>query len=191
MNRIDTILKWDHAIWVKLNNEWHVRMLDEIMPVLRNQYTWAPVYAFLLFFAVWKFGKKGLLWSAAYFITFALCDYISAGIIKEAVMRLRPCNDPINALHVRLLVECGSGYSFPSSHATNHFGMSLFLYFTFGSFYKWIKPVVLTWAALVAYAQVYVGVHYPIDVFTGAIIGSIIGFLVAKLFNKFVTLKSY
>lgn len=191
MNRIDTILKWDNAIWVKLNNEWHVRMLDEIMPVLRNQYTWAPVYAFLLFFAVWKFGKKGLVWSAAYFITFALCDYISAGIIKEAVMRLRPCNDPINALHVRLLVECGSGYSFPSSHATNHFGMSLFLYFTFGSFYKWIKPVVLIWAALVAYAQVYVGVHYPIDVFTGAIIGSIIGFLVAKLFNKFVTLKSY
>lgn len=191
MNRIDTILKWDNAIWVKLNNEWHVRMLDEIMPVLRNQYTWAPVYAFLLFFAVWKFGKKGLVWSAAYFITFALCDYISAGIIKEAVMRLRPCNDPINALHVRLLVECGSGYSFPSSHATNHFGMSLFLYFTFGSFYKWIKPIVLIWAALVAYAQVYVGVHYPIDVFTGAIIGSIIGFLVAKLFNKFVTLKSY
>lgn len=191
MNRIDTLVNWDHAIWVKLNNEWHVRMLDEMMPILRNQYTWAPVYAFLLFFAVWKFGKKGLLWSAAYFITFALCDYISAGIIKEAVMRLRPCNDPIDALHVRLLVECGSGYSFPSSHATNHFGMSLFLYFTFGRFYKWVKPIVIVWAVLVAYAQVYVGVHYPIDVFTGAIIGSVIGFIVAKLFNKFVTLESY
>ena len=106
-------------------------------------------------------------------------------------MRLRPCNDPINALHGRLLVECGSGYSFPSSHATNHFGMSLFLYFTFGSFFKWIKPVVILWAALVAYAQVYVGVHYPIDVVTGACIGSIIGYIVARLFNKLVMLKSY
>jgi undecaprenyl-diphosphatase len=132
-----------------------------------------------------------LLWSLAYFICFALCDYISAGIIKEAVMRLRPCNDPINALQRRLLVECGSGYSFPSSHATNHFGMSLFLYFTFGTFYKWIKPVVIIWAALVAYAQVYVGVHYPIDVVTGAFIGSIIGYIMARLFNKLVMLKSY
>jgi undecaprenyl-diphosphatase len=104
-------------------------------------------------------------------------------------MRLRPCNDPINSLHMRLLVECGSGYSFPSSHATNHFGMSLFLYFSFGKFYKWIKPTVILWAALVSYAQVYVGVHYPIDVFTGAIIGSLIGFLIAKLFNRLIVLE--
>jgi undecaprenyl-diphosphatase len=67
--------------------------------------------------------------------------------------------------------------------------MSLFLYFSFGKFYKWIKPVVILWAALVAYAQVYVGVHYPIDVFTGAIIGSLIGFLIAKLFNRLIVLE--
>lgn len=190
MGIVDALLKLDHSIWVKINNEWHFRLLDEIMPIMRNQYTWAPVYAFLLFFSIWKFGKKGLFWSLAYFISFALCDYISAGIIKEAVMRLRPCNDPINSLQMRLLVECGSGYSFPSSHATNHFGMSLFLYFSFGKFYKWIKPTVILWAALVAYAQVYVGVHYPIDVFTGAIIGSLIGFLIAKLFNRLIVLES-
>ena len=189
MGIVDALLKLDHSIWVKINNEWHFRLLDEIMPIMRNQYTWAPVYAFLFFFSIWKFGKKGLFWSLAYFISFALCDYISAGIIKEAVMRLRPCNDPINSLHMRLLVECGSGYSFPSSHATNHFGMSLFLYFSFGKFYKWIKPTVIIWAALVAYAQVYVGVHYPIDVFTGAIIGSLIGFLIAKLFNRLIVLE--
>jgi undecaprenyl-diphosphatase len=191
MSAIDNLLKLDHIIWVKLNNEWHFRLLDEIMPIMRNQYTWAPVYAFLLFFSIWKFGKKGLFWSLAYFISFALCDYISAGIIKEAVMRLRPCNDPINSLHMRLLVECGSGYSFPSSHATNHFGMSFFLYFTLGSFYKWIKPIVILWAFLVAYAQVYVGVHYPLDVCTGAILGSIIGYFMAKIFNKFISLKNY
>jgi undecaprenyl-diphosphatase len=67
--------------------------------------------------------------------------------------------------------------------------MSLFLYFSFGKFYKWIKPTVILWAALVSYAQVYVGVHYPIDVFTGAIIGSLIGFLIAKLFNRLIVLE--
>jgi undecaprenyl-diphosphatase len=85
---------------------------------------------------------------------------------------------------MRLLVECGSGYSFPSSHATNHFGMSLFLYFSFGKFYKWIKPTVILWAALVAYAQVYVGVHYPLDVVFGALLGFLIGHFVCWAYQK-------
>jgi hypothetical protein len=52
MSIVDALLKLDHSIWVKINNEWHFRLLDEIMPIMRNQYTWAPVYAFLLFFSI-------------------------------------------------------------------------------------------------------------------------------------------
>ena len=40
------------------------------------------------------------------------------------------------------------------------------------------------WASLICYAQVYVGVHYPLDVIMGAILGYIIGSLVYKAYQQ-------
>jgi len=46
---------------------------------------------------------------------------------------------------------------------------------------KW-KWLFIAWAAIISYAQVYVGVHYPFDILCGALIGSGIGYTVAKFF---------
>ncbi|MEY2901476.1 MAG: hypothetical protein RLY89_582, partial [Bacteroidota bacterium] len=86
---------------------------------------------------------------------------------------------------VRLLLpNCGSGYSFTSSHATNHFAFAVFIFITMGQVLgKW-KWAFLFWAGSVAYAQVYVGVHYPIDVLVGGLLGTLIGFISANLFQQ-------
>jgi len=47
--------------------------------------------------------------------------------------------------------------------------------------WAWIGFV---WAALIAFAQVYVGIHYPFDVLAGALFGSLVGLLTGRLFNK-------
>jgi len=78
-----------------------------------------------------------------------------------------------------LLSSCGGQFSFPSNHASNHFTIALFLISILPRNIKWFKPLLLSWAFSVAFAQVYVGVHFPLDVICGAIIGSMIGTILA------------
>ena len=82
-----------------------------------------------------------------------------------------------------LLNHCSGGLSFPSSHATNHFGAAVFIFCTLKKYCgNW--NIFFFLGCIVSYGQVYVGVHYPTDVLGGAIIGSIIGYYVALIYNK-------
>lgn len=170
----------------------HVSMsnsfFDALMPLLRIPYFWAPVYLFLLVWMWSTFNQKGLIWCLFFFMTFVFCDYISAHFIKNWVQRIRPCNDESLAFIIHKVVQCGSGYSFPSSHATNHFGLSFFIIFTLGNQYKYVKFFAIAWALLICFAQVYVGVHYPFDILGGALLGVIIAKLIAIYFNQKVSL---
>ncbi|MBK8953405.1 MAG: phosphatase PAP2 family protein [Chitinophagaceae bacterium] len=118
-------------------------------------------------------------------VTVALTNYISSDIIKELVWRPRPCRDAAIAHQVRFIVEyCPQSSSFTSSHAVNHFGMAAFIYLTGRNLFgKWLQLFFL-WAFIVIYAQVYVGVHYPLDVLCGAVVGMLTGYLTASIFNK-------
>ena len=90
---------------------------------------------------------------------------------------------------VRMIVNhCSGGNSFPSSHATNHFGAAVFFFCTLKPYIKNYGWLFFFWAATISYAQVYVGVHYPTDVIGGAIIGSIVGYLMALIYNKTIKL---
>ncbi len=180
----DMIIYYDHVVWLYLNVRWHNAFLDTVMPFLRNQWFWAPLYLFLLIFMPARFGKKGWLWCSFFLITFGLSDQVSAHLMKPFFGRIRPCNDPLLSNLVHIIVPCGGGKSFPSSHAANHFALAVFSAISLGHLARWVWPVGLLWAAAVAYSQVYVGVHFPLDVFCGGIIGVCIGLLTGKVFNK-------
>ena len=109
------------------------------------------------------------------FLTAATSDLISSRFIKPMVERLRPCNDIDVFEQINVLVRCGGGYSFTSSHATNHFAIAIFVIFWLGKDFKWVRYFFGFWATTIALGQVYVGVHYPLDIFGGAILGTIIG----------------
>lgn len=185
----DQVVYIDYTIWYYLNVAWQSSFMDTVAPFLRNQWFWAPLYLFLLIFMPSNFGRRGWLWCLAFLICFGIGDQISAHFIKPYIHRLRPCNDPVLQSVVHIIVPCGSGYSFPSSHATNHFALGIFSAITLQKIVKWIWPVALLWAISVSYAQVYVGVHFPLDVFCGGVMGIIIGFAVGKLFNKLYRLS--
>lgn len=180
----DTLIYWDYTAWYYINTQWINDFFDVLMPFLRNQWTWAPLYLFLAIFMPVNYGRKGLMWCVFFIMAFAMGDFISASIIKPYYVRLRPCNNPYIKDVVHLLVPCGSGLSFPSSHATNHFAMGIFSAVSLQKKARWIWIAALLWAFSVAYAQVYVGVHYPGDVLVGAILGTTIGLLVGYMYNR-------
>lgn len=84
----------------------------------------------------------------------------------------------------RVLVGCGGGYSFPSSHATNHFALATLLFLSWGRKFRSWRWILLLWAASIAYGQVYVGVHYPLDVSFGALLGATLGLLAYQLYRR-------
>ena len=146
---------------------------------------WFPLYIFFISFLFYNFGKKAAIYLLALSLTVGIADTMSSRVIKTSVKRLRPCNNDGIKMHVKLLVPCGSGYSFPSSHATNHFAVAVFVIFTIIGQRRWLKWLLLAWAGSIAFGQVYVGVHYPFDVLCGGLLGSAIGWMCAFLFNRY------
>ncbi len=174
----------DQFLFFKINTQYTSPLLDMGLVQVRNMFFWSPLYVFVVAFWLINFGKKGIWLLLGLLLTFVMADQLASHLIKPFVARLRPCNTPELAAQIRLLVRCGSGYSFPSAHATNHFAIAFYLIPFFKKFGTLIKPLLFLWAASVAYAQVYVGVHYPIDVFSGALLGIGIGYFMGILLKN-------
>ncbi len=188
---MNELLQLDRAVFSLINDAGHTPWLDAIMPLLRNRFLWTPLYVALLGFVVWKFGwTKGAVFILAVVVAAGVSDVCSSRIIKESVERLRPCNEPAFKDQVNLLVHCGSGYSFTSSHAANHFAVAVFLVFTLGQSYRRLRLPLILWAASIAYAQVYVGVHYPLDVVCGALLGTLIGWGVSVAYRRWGVVRA-
>jgi membrane-associated phospholipid phosphatase len=190
LSLLQEVLHWDRELFNKVNGQWTNSFFDTVLPYTRNPNIWAPVYLFFIVFALINFRRNGMFWILGAVLTVATSDIISSWGIKELVFRFRPCRDELLAGHVRFLVQyCPKSSSFVSSHAVNHFAMSIFIFLTLKEFMgKWLS-LVFVWAFIVSYAQVYVGVHYPFDVISGILVGLFIGYCWAKMFNHNFSLR--
>ncbi len=185
---LQTIQNWDRSLFLKINNDWNNGFLDSVFPWWRDANTWAPLYLFLIVFILVNFGLKAWPLIATIILTVVITDQ-GSNIIKSLVGRLRPCNDLVLSHYARLLLDrCPSSESFTSNHAANHFGVAALLYFTLKPYFKKWAYLFFVWAATIAYGQVYVGVHYPLDIIFGAIFGGLIGTAMAYTYNKYIGL---
>ena len=182
---------FDRKLFFFVNNTLANDFFDTIMPFLRESNIWIPLYLFMLVFAAVNFGKRGWLWMLFVICTVGLCDLVSSHLIKEFIFRVRPCQNPDLAQQIRILVNyCPHSSSFTSSHATNHFGLAMFFVVTLRAHTSaWIH-LFFAWAAVICFAQVYVGVHYPIDVVSGGLLGGLIGYIIGVFFNNYAGLIS-
>ena len=179
------LIHLDKALFKLINGQWTNSFFDWIMPWLRNSTVWVPLYFFLFLLVAINF-KKQAFWIIIFgVITVALTDGISSKLIKPFFGRLRPCNDPDMMGMVRFLLDHRPGNgSFTSSHAANHFGIAMFLFVVLNKhFGRWMW-LFFVWAFCISYAQMYVGVHYPLDILGGAVLGCLIGFGTAYILNS-------
>lgn len=177
------IIKWDILLFEYINHDLSNGFFDLLLPWLREPLFWVPFYIFLIAFVFFNFGKKAYWFIIFVVLTASSADLVSSRAIKKNIKRIRPCNTEM--VHTVERVQCGSGYSFTSSHAANHFAVATFLIMTLGQIFKKINKWLWLWAASIALAQVYVGVHFPLDVVGGGILGVILGRFWALLFHKY------
>ncbi len=179
------LLTKDQALFSLINGKWTNIVFDKLMPWLRTSNNWVPFYAALLIYLFIKWGAKAWKWVIIVALNVTLTDQISSSFFKPFFHRLRPCADPAIMYKSRLLVEhCSGGFSFTSSHAANHFGLAMLVFLTLQPLFKKYTFLFFIWAAIIGYAQVYVGVHYPLDVLVGSSIGLLVGYGMSKLYIK-------
>jgi undecaprenyl-diphosphatase len=136
-----------------------------------------------------RHGSKSIWWLLFFFLAPALGDLISSGLIKNSLFRIRPCNDTF--LQARFLLSYKpQSSSFTSSHATNHFAIATFTFYSLSVYPRFWRSLMFVWATLICYAQVYVGAHYPLDVLAGGLIGCLIGFLLYQIHKRVSNLSN-
>ena len=182
---IEFLYTVDVAMFSFLNSGLANPVGDFLWPYITDYDRYLPVRILLV--VVWlllmvKGGKRGRTAALLVVVVLVCADQLSSFGIKPLLERPRPCH-MVNGVqvvqNVHLLVHCGGGKSFPSSHAVNNFAVATL--FTF--FYRRWAWAFFAWAGLVALSRVTVGVHYPSDILGGAIIGMAVAGLIIWLWS--------
>jgi undecaprenyl-diphosphatase len=172
---IESIKAWDEKAFLWLNS-FHSDGLDPIVMQLTQTITWIPLYL-LLVYLIYRKDPKNMAWViGGVMLTILLADQVSSGFMKPYFERLRPCHDPQWVGLIHNYGRCGGLYGFVSSHAANTFGMATFLTLILRKKQKGIYWLFL-YALVVSYSRIYLGVHYPLDVFFGALVGVLSAYL--------------
>ena len=187
MDWLQGILELDKEVFLFLNGL-HNDYWDTIMLMVTRKETWLPFYAIILFYFIKNYKLKAIPIVVFLSLTILLTDQVSV-ILKESIQRFRPVYEPSIEKLVHNVLRKGSPYGFVSSHAANGFGIFIFTSRVFkNKSYSWL---LFFWAVLFSYSRIYSGVHYPLDIIGGAILGWGFGELCYRLLmlveNRFIS----
>lgn len=187
---IDSIESLDQSIFLSLNGH-HTPFWDAVMALFTGTGFWLLFYAPILYFIIKKYRAKALIILIVMALAILISDQLS-GLLKDAVQRLRPTHDPNIQKMVHYVVNKGGQFSFFSAHAANTFTTAIFTALLFRN--ARYKLVILSWATLISYTRIYLGLHYLTDILTGMIVGILLGYAMFKLLifmeKNFLLLRS-
>jgi undecaprenyl-diphosphatase len=175
---LNELIHKDIELLIYLNNlgttQW-----DGFWLFITNKFSAIPLYLLLLYFTYKYFGlKKTLLILVAVALLITITDQTS-NLFKYGFKRLRPChNEDISHLVRLVKSSCGGKFSYFSAHAANSMSVAVFFGMLFKKYSNYWLVFLISWALLVGYSRIYIGVHFPLDVITGIAFGIIYGLLI-------------
>ena len=175
---IDIITSLDLKLFLFINNIFVNPVFDFIMPLFNNTKGFIPIILIIWLYLSFinKEYRLQLLILTPLIILF--CDQIG-GFIKDFHIRNRPWVD-IDPNAIRHLVKSsGASLSFPSNHASNISAIAYLFSRTMPRY------TYLFWlfAGIIMFSRIYIGVHYPIDIFVGFLLGIFISKLTIRTWD--------
>lgn len=156
-------------------NSLHSPFWDEVMWMVSGKFTWIPLYLALIFIIIYYQKNRAIFIVPLLILAVVISDQVSVHCFKEVFERLRPCHDAsLEGLVHIVRGRCGGKYGFVSSHAANTFGIAILSLLILKR--RWYTILIITWAVIVSYSRIYLGVHYPGDILGGALLGMLIGY---------------
>lgn len=180
---LEKLLQWDQDVFIYLNSL-GVELFDPFWIVVTNIFTWIPL--FILFFVLisLKFPKRQTFFITLTVVALIFFILFATQMTKELVLRLRPNNNGEINSFIRILKN-PSSYSFFSGHSSSSFSITTIIVLFLRRKIKWVW-LFYAWPLLFVYSRIYVGVHYPIDIFVGALVGVGSAFIFYGLYKKFI-----
>lgn len=180
---IEILTSLDNQILLFFNGN-HTPLLDEFMSLITGKWIWIPFYVFLLDLLFKKLGPKKAVYALlAVTLAIVMADQICASVIRPWAGRLRPCNpdNPIYGMITLVKDIHPGGYSWPSCHAANTFALATVLSLVLRT--RKTAVFMFAWAIMVSISRLYLGVHYPTDILSGAAFGIAFGYLSFVMVN--------
>ncbi|GAF04390.1 phosphatase PAP2 family protein [Saccharicrinis fermentans] len=181
---METLLQLDSNLLLLLNY-YHSDFWDFAFWTISSTLIWVPLYIMIVY-AIVK-GQKWQSWItllAVVVLVFA-CDWISTDILKHGIQRFRPTHHPdLKGIVKTVFGYRGGSFGFVSSHAANTMGLAVFSSLVFKN--RYYSIFILSWSFVVGYSRIYLGVHFPGDILGGYILGASLGYVVYKLYGRFL-----
>lgn len=201
---LQPILDLDRDLFVFINNRMSTHELDQVMPIITDLHQqpifWIAV-ALIILYSIFRpasrsranmpllnrdlrmaRAKKWIQGAVILALSAGLSDLVAYRAVKVWVKRDRPEAAGVSTI---LRTHSHSGWSFPSNHAANNFALARTVQIIAPPF----AIPAYAFATTVGFSRVYVGVHYPLDVLGGGLIGficaSLVNWLAALFIRKF------
>ena len=185
LEMLEQLIHIDTELLLAING-WHAPWADQLMWIISAKTTWIPLYLLLVGLLVWRYRKpamtsvKWLEKVRVYVVMIVViglavgaADFIASGILKDLVARPRPTRVPELEGVLHLVNGYKSGqYGFVSSHAANTMAVALLFSLIWRN--KIATVGLMLWVAANCYSRMYLGVHYPLDILGGIIVGTLV-----------------
>lgn len=175
----DNIVNIDHFLFQYINGmafKWY--WLD-MLGIFFAKYLIYIMVLGLLFF-LWK-SKN--FWRIA--ITALIAGLVARFVITGSIRLFRPRVRPFNISYINLLIDKVNQQSFPSGHASFSFALATVVYL----YNKTWGMIFFAVAILISISRVFAGVHWPLDILVGALVGIFSGWLINKIIRKLYDVK--
>lgn len=179
----------DHLLFNWINIRFSAAWLDPLMITISSKWIWVPFYVVILAALIVKYKTNAIGMLVLLGLVVTLSDGISSKVLKPWVKRLRPNQvervTGVHSITVRTpdSKDGNSKYGFPSSHAANSTAIFLLTVLLLQLRGKYAAAV-LSIPLLVSYSRVYLGVHYPFDVFAGMLLGTTLVWLAWRIYGR-------
>lgn len=169
---LEELISLDKNLFIYLNNLGSTPF-DTFWLLITNQRNWIPFFLCIAYILYKKTTLKQFVFTLVCIgLMIAFSDQMT-NLVKNNVQRLRPCNDLDIATKIRIVKDSDT-FSYFSGHAANSMAAMMFVFLLLRKHFNY-SYLLFLYPLIFAYSRIYLGLHFPLDILSGYVFGSVVG----------------